>query len=294
MGQYGLNKQAVVNGIPLGGTTPEVLQQILAAQYVNTPTNPIIGGGYVTGNGGLTYNVSAGVGLMKTGFGAMMLSWAAGQTRLVQTPSTTRTDVVVVDASGQIDVLVESSFDESKYIVLDRRILPAGATATSRSTTDRRRNYAIPYGGNLGWFGAYVEIRSGIVPRPERMVEMPFWVPTDRRVDFYIEHAIFGRTRPNDTGPEYWPDSDARWLGVGACRYQVFLDNVPIRTHELGYDRTYGGRGFQIWAVDVLQGEHKLRVERVSTWGREPIFFGAGTEKLSPGFVGIRDAGVMQ
>ena len=294
MGQYGLNKLAVVNGVPLGGTTPEVLQQVLAAQYTNTASNPIVAGGYVTGNGGLTYNVSAGAGLMKTGSGAMYLTWGAGQTKLIQTPSTTRTDVVYIDRAGQIDVQVEGALNENDAIVLDRRILPAGATATSKSTSDRRRNYAIPYGGNLGWFGAYVEIRSGIVPRPERMVELSFWVPTDRRVDFYIEHAIFGRTRPNDTGPEYWTEDDARWLGVGACRYQVFLDNVLIRTHELGYDRTYGGRGFNIWAVDVLQGEHKLRVERVSTWGREPIFFGGGSEKLSPGFVGIRDAGVAQ
>lgn len=277
MGQVGHQKGAVVDGYTMPGTKPEDLQAFIGAQFINSGSNPIVSGGVVTGTGGLTYNVSAGVGLMRTAFGAFPVTWAAGATKLVQTPSTTRTDVVVVDAGGQFDVNVESSFDESKYIVLDRRILPAGATATSRSTSDKRRNYAIPYGGNLGWFGGYGEYRSGTVPAPERVVEIPFWVPTDRFVDLKFQQAIFGAGGT-----------------TGGIRYQAFLDNVLLVTFELDFVAGYVVRHFPFDAVPVSVGDHKLRVERVSKWGGNATFFGGGSEKLAGGFVGIRDAGVQQ
>lgn len=302
MPQYGMNKLANINGIALGGTTPETLQQILAAQYVNTHTNPIVGGGFVTGTSGRTYNVSAGVGLMKTGAGAMMLTWGAGPTKLVDVPSTTRTDVVVIDASGQIDVKVESSFDESKYIVLDRRILPAGATATSRSTSDKRRNYALPASGSLAWFAASVEYLSGVVPRPTQPGQAPslmggaplrFWTPTDRFIDIYVEQAIYGRTR-DDNGTPYWPESDARSLGMGWMVYEVLLDGALLCTEEIGYNAGLGRHAFRQWSVPVSQGDHEVRVQRVDSFGREPMFFSDAGRKRAPGFVGVRDAGVQQ
>lgn len=273
MPQIGFNKLATVDGVPLGGTTPEALQQWIAAQYINSPSNPIVSGGVVTGRGDLAYAVSAGVGVMKTGAGAYLLTWPAGVSKLVSTPSTTRTDCVVIDRTGQIDVLVESSFDESKYIVLDRRILGAGRTATSQSTSDKRRNYALPYGTNLGWFGTYIERREGGVPSPEIMRDISFWVPTDRRVDIHVQQAIFGS-------------------GGGFCRYEILLDQALLTVFEMDFTGGYVVRSYSHWDVPVSVGDHTLRVRRVSTVG-SPLFFGKNPGE-APGFVGIRDAGVAQ
>lgn len=301
-GQIGYAGGENVNGVTVPKTNPQDFQRYLAAAYVNAHTNPIMSGGYVTGNGGRTYDVSPGTGLLKTPAGAVYLSWTGGPTKIIDVPSTTRTDVVVVDAAGQIDVRVESDFDESQYIILDRRVLPGGATATSRSTSDHRRNYAIPYGGSLHWFAAAVEYKSGIVPRPVAdgqapalMADapLPFWVPTDRYVDLHVEHAIFGKTRGDNNAP-YWPDSDARSLGLGWMVYKVYLDNILLCTEELEYNAGYTRHGFSQWSVHVDQGEHTLRVERVGSFGREPMFFSDAVQKRAPGFIGIRDAGVRE
>lgn len=284
-GQWGLPK---TDPNAAGGTSPLNLQQIFAAQWVNSGSNPVIKGGKVTGRSDLTYAYSAGVGLVKTANGVVYRTWDAGVTKLLNQPTVTRTDVIFVDRTGQIDVKVESSFDESQVCVLAKMIIPAGATSTSPATLKYDVNYAMPYGAAHGWVAAYGEYRSGAVPQSESMFQGSFNFSTDRKVDFLVRQAIYGDHQGH-------PATDARSLGMGWCRYELVVDSSLVQTFELPYTRGYTSAAWDFLAHTVPAGPHTFQVKRKSWTGQPARFFGSmAGEKLSGGFVGVRDAGVSQ
>lgn len=275
MGQFGAAKTDIA-----GGTTPEVLQQTIAAQWVNSSRNPVVGGGTVTTRGDLRYNFAAGVGLIKTAAGAKYVTWNAGMTALVTQPSTTRTDVIFVRANGQIDVAVEGTVNESTVCVLDKMVLDAGATQTSgRSRRAHNKAWALPYGGTLGFLAAYQEFRQGRVPVSETMWQGQFAVPTDRWVNFELQQGIHAELSQNATG---------------TIRYAVELDNALISTVDMPAFPHRIASQHTMHAARVDAGVHTLRVRRAGQAGPPMFFFGGGAERLTPGFVGVIDMGVAE
>lgn len=275
MGQFGADKTDIA-----GGTTPEVLQQSIAAQWVNSSRNPVVGGGTVTTRGDLRYNVAAGVGLIKTAAGAKYVTWNAGMTALVAQPSTARTDVIFVRANGQVDVAAEGTVNESTVCVLDKLVLDAGATQTSgRSRRAYNRLWALPYGGTLGFLAAYQEWRLGGVPTPETMWQGRFAVPTDRLVNIDLQHGVH---------------ADLDQSALGSVRYTVHLDSQLVKTVDLPAFPHYASPQHRIHAVRVTAGVHELRVRRIGKAGPSLSFHGGGSEMLEGGFVGVLDIGVAE
>lgn len=275
MGQWGHDRSHKA-----GGTSPEVMQQCIDAMYYNARSNPVVKGGHASGRGDLKYAFAGGVGIIRTGAGAMMVTWPAGVTELVTQPSVDRVDVIYVDDSGQVGVSPEGQVTESAVCILDKMRLPAGSTATSRASRAVNRRYALPYGSSLGWLLGYGEIQPGVaVPTSAQMYQGKFWVPTDRWVDIHVDHAIFHRGGPTE---------------IGYVRYEIHLDGSLIHTFELPYHAGYLPEYFTMKRLHVSEGEHTLLVRRINRVGPDAWFFGGGSEKLAGGFVGVEDKGVAE
>lgn len=271
-----------------GPTMPADMQQWIASQYTNSETNPIIRGGEVTGRADLAYQVAAGVGLVKTPAGSMVITWDGGQTKLITQPSTTRTDVIFVDGTGQVDVQPEGAFDESKVIILDKKSLPAGATATTRATGSHNLNYALAYGAQLGWLDMYIEPRpEGNTARKDRFdwCHLRFTAPTDRDIQVRIHQCLYGAHAVGT------PATDWSQYGLGSMQYWLYVDDVLERQFEISYNRTTEAK-LQFIDFEALRGDHRVRIERKHQFGADPIHFGSPNNLWQPGSAGIWDCGV--
>lgn len=284
MGQFGLDKSAAA-----GGTKPQHLQQIFAAQWHNSDSNPVIAGGEVSGRGDLRYNYAAGVGLVRTAHGVVYVTWDAGTTALLDQPSVTRTDVVYVDVTGGVFVGVEGAVNEANVCVIDRMVLPGGATATSAAVRARSRNFAMPFGAQLGWLAMFVDPRpqGEAVPRARQTwAQLDFWVPTDRACQIRMHQCVYGQ---HNAGA---PSTDYTNAGIGAMKYWAYLDGQLYRSWEIGYSRIWEARIHNV-DFDVTEGAHTLRVERQHVWGNAiPLNFGSAENVWQPASIGIHDEGV--
>lgn len=281
MGQYGLDRRS--DGT--GGTQPEDVQQIIAAQFVNADQSPMVGGGVVTGRADLRYAYSAGVGVMSLGQGrAIHVTWDAGTTAPVDTPAVDRVDVVWANEFG-VFASPEGQVPGTATI-LDKRRLPGGATATSGAASVWDRRFALPYGASLGWLFLRRDsaARYAKIPKARHTwVSGRFFVPTDRHVSVKIDQALFCGP------PGVWPPNPEQ---AGAMLYHVSVDGAPVHTAEVGADQIWDMRTRFVGPVPVKSGVHTLTVEREQTWGQQMENFGGG-DRL-PGFVGVFDEGVVQ
>ena len=289
MGQVGYSG----NETSLGKTSPEDFRRFLDALYTNAGSNPVIKGGRVSGRADRSYAYAAGVGVLQVGAGAVVLTWGSGTTSLVTQPSVARTDVIYVDSEGAVRVAAEGAVNESSVIVIDKMVLPAGATATSQATRKVNRNFALPYGTSMGWLGQpWIHIFGGPVSKStswSTLTSVNFSTSTDRIVDIVIHQSIHGLV---DYG---LADSDARKLAVGAMAYRVFLDNVHLRSFEIAFNRFRAVSNHTIHYVHVSEGAHTVRVERRWTGvGADPIYFGGGPDLEEGNFVGVKDVAVAE
>lgn len=273
MGQWGFDKTA-----PAGGTTPEDVQRIFAAEWYNADQSPVIAGGTVTGRADLRYNYAAGVGLVRTALGNVKVTWPAGTTALVTQPAVTRVDIVYVDSAGLVRVGTQGVVDESNVCVMDRMALPAGATMTNGASRAHTRNFAIPYGASLGYIMGYQEWRTGPVPQAETMFTGGFWVPTDSWIDMHVIQGIH-------------TDIHA---GYGIVHYRVELNGEHLEDFELPYSSGMVSTEKLMRRIPVVEGDHTVKVSRLWWNGDQPYFFHGGVEKLPGGGVSAAHMGVRQ
>lgn len=238
----------------------------------------MLSGGAVAGRSDMSYAYDAGVGVMQIGDGAVVITWPAGNTALVTTPSTARTDLIYASADGGIRVGAEGVVNESTVIVMDRMSAPAGMTATTQATRVRARNFAIPYGASLGYIMGYQEQRSGNVPQAETMFSGGLWVPTDSWIDLHINQSIFTEVEG----------------GAGWVHYRVEMDGLHFADFELAYLRGLVHSEKLLRRIPVDEGTHTVKVSRLWWTGDQPQFFYGGAEKLDGGGVSAAHMGVRE
>lgn len=235
-------------------------------------------GGKVSGRSDMSYAYEAGVGVMQVGDGAVVITWPAGNTALVATPSTARTDVIYASADGGVRVGTEGVVNEATAIVLDRMAAPAGMTATTQATRVRSRNFAVPYGASLGYIMGYQEWRNGPVPQAETMFTGGFWVPTDSWIDLHVNQAIYTEV----TGGQGW------------VHYRVEMDGEHFADFELAYLRGLVHSEKLLRRIPVNEGSHTVKVSRLWWTGDQPRFFYGGVERLDGGGVSAAHMGVRE
>lgn len=269
MGQIGLDR----NSDGTGGTRPSDWQRFVGALFENAADSPVIDGGIVNGTATLQYAYSAGTGVKATGDGAIILTWPAGQTPATAAPASgSATDVVyVTDANGPR--LARDTDVPADSIILGKRKIDAGVTATTATTEVWDRKWAISRGMGdnlLGWaHDTYVGDA-----RPDRFLWMTvdFVAQFDMDISVEVIHNIYSQ-----------PASEQD-LGPGSMRYEVYLDSKPIRNQEIGFDRRWLANSFSFtYDSGVSAGRHKLEVWRSKAWGANGHHFPA-----SGGWVGVR------
>lgn len=280
MGQWGFDKNY---NAAQGGTMPATLQQVIAAMYTNSAAGPLLNGGAISGRGDRSYAYSAGVGVITTAAGAAMITWAAGVTSLVGQPSTDRVDVIWANEGG-VFVSQGGAGVPANACILDRRRLPAGATQTSASVSVHDKNFALPYGAQLGrLFGLHEN--KGHLTTPVQgdwhdAAVGEVWVPTDRLVTIVTQSAVASKDQPADQ------------MGFGSMGFAVRIDGQAFRELEIGFDKRWVAGERSLHHVFLSQGRHTIQWRRRHLWGAQPWHFGGTSFEGS--YFAVIDSGVAQ
>lgn len=171
------------------GMTPEGLQRAIGQSYMNAG---IVPGNRsttkVTGTTGWSYKIPACAVFMWKSLSARrgLIAPIEADTIPVSAPSggATRTDTIYVDLGGVVRVAEGASSAPGGTVVLDRMVIPAGATNTQGATSNWDPVYAIPTGASLGrlayWDGTGTT--QWTETNPTTRFSARFTLPTDRIV----------------------------------------------------------------------------------------------------------------
>lgn len=257
MAQYGLVADS--QGVK---TAPETVQQVFASLYSNAADCPVVGGGVVSGRADLAYSYTAGVGLIKTSAGAYYVTWEAGQTGLVTAPSSgTVTDWIYADADGV--VRVQRGSEPAGVCILDARTVPAGATATTGTTSIYDRVWAISRGQGPDKLAEYIDTASN----GQAAAEGPFdWATLtfDIAYDYDLRVQIDSNLAVRGAGSL---DNNVYTNPIGSALYTLYLDGVQMDTREMAYSRIYELKQTTIYLPGVTAGRHTIKVVRQHLWG---------------------------
>lgn len=287
MPQYGLEKDS--KGVY---TSPETLQRVIDALYVNADKYPMLKGGVVTGRGDMALNVSAGVGICKTADGAHYVVWDDVQTNLIQGHSTVASYEVYADKDGAVYVCKQGS-RPSNTCLIDRGMLPSNVTTTATWSSQLNRHYAMPYGAGYGTLANIWNNLNGAVANNYDW-QMTFQLETDRRIRFEMVQQIWSNvydTTPNtqDTNPYF-----------GSMGYTVQLDNNLPYFFELEFNRIRQARYHTIDFENVAAGTHTLYIFQKRQWDNNctPYHFSSVMEgdnaRFQNAYFRVVDNGVMQ
>lgn len=262
-------------------TTPETAQRVIAAQYTNSSVSPVVAGGKVTGSGTLVYRVAAGVGLHATGAGAVYVAWGETDTSLTSAPASgTATDVIGVDADGVVGVWRDGA-QPPGCVVLDRRTIPAGTTATAATTSSYDVKYATPYGAQLGELAYWQENAApGDAAADDWTVTMDFGLPQDRNIAVEVCQEI--------------KTENMQEMNPAAVRWSVSLDGGPATVFELPADRRRVLRQHSVFFRGLGVGHHTVTVARHTMWkqnDRTVLTHFGGADGYQNGFYRVRDLG---
>ncbi|OYO16641.1 hypothetical protein CGZ93_17935 [Enemella dayhoffiae] len=282
MGQFGLDDA-------LSPTVPEDMQRVIQAMYPTASTGPIMIGGGVAGRSDMAYGYTAGAGIVGTAHGGVIVTWLAGQTAPVPQPATSRLDIVYVGLDGAVRVAAGTA-PPAGSCVLDKMRLQAGSTSTASATREWDKNYAMPYGGSEGYLDMDIHpLTNAPVSRTwHTFSTLDFTVRTDRHIDVIARQAV------TSYPPASLPDSDMRKLGPGSMLYAFNLDGVLMESMEVPFDRRWTAHyaGCRAWKVQA--GTHQIRIDRMCTWGADPVRFGGGVDKFVGEMAAVLDVGVAE
>ena len=263
-------------------TTPEVAQQIIAAQYVNSDKSPVVGGGIVTGTSTLAYHVTAGVGLVRTAAGAVYAAWAETDTALTTPPETgTATDVIYVDADGLVHVARDGS-QPNGVCVLDKRIVQAGIAATTTTTSAWKRSWAETYGSSLGTLAFFREQASGgSIATLVYTFDLYFTTTETRDVNYTVCQQL-----QTDTGQ---PGE----LAPAAIQWTIVVDGSEFAKFELLATRLRTVGMKDTFHPSLPAGSHHVQFIRRIVWPEGVIVrhFGIG-DGFEGGYLRVNDEGV--
>lgn len=270
------------------GVDPLTHRRIIKARWSNPG---IISGLEVTGGSGLTYNVSAGNAVLSrsSSDGYTEAYWEGGSTPAVSTgdPSNPRIDTVWLkaddvqqgDGDNRVKVGVTQGTPSSSPVApsapsgctaIAEMRMPAGATSTSSAQQTSEREYAIPYGANLGLLASYRDTTNGVIDSTKQKrstrCAVKVTVPTDRLIDLRFVASVA-------SSGTYGSDQYTNWyvsflLDGSEIQYsggEMLLSNLTCETRE----RTF--------TVPVDKGTHTIAVSTAWVSGTNAPSVRAGT-----------------
>lgn len=263
-------------------TSPETAKRVIAAQFRNPEQSPILAGGAVSGTGTLVYHVQAGVGVYGGVSTARYVVWDETDTAVTAPPATgSSTDWIWVDADGVVRL---SGAKPATGVILDRRTVPAGCTATTATVSDWDRRYGLSRGSNLGELAYWQENAApGTAIAADWSASMPFTIPDARGVGVEVCQELH-TDQSGDMNPAsiLWT---VRLDGGSAVRFELPVDQRwVLRQHVVLYRR-------------VLPGRHTITVDRHLQWRKNPgavIKHFGGADGYQVGFYRVRDLGAVQ
>lgn len=263
----------MATGFGVDGTSTEDIQRITNALY--TP-GVISGAIVIPSTTGLTYSVSQGV---------ICIEMAPGLNVLAPVPSGTvpatagGTDTIYASHTADNDVLpqvVSNGTPPTGSVVLDRFIVPAGATKASSASRTGNVDYSIPYGtnGHSLWYYSYSH--NGSLSEINLTTTGKFFVPTDRVVDVSCLGTF-------DTVG-----------GEGSVYFNVEFDGVTVTNMGTGKLSNWYTTHYLLDTLSVDAGEHTVRITISASGDLSAVYMRTGGEATKrPGLkYKIRDAGV--
>ena len=194
------------------GLDPVTHRRIIKAHWHNVG---IVNGLEVKGRSDLRYNVSAGMAVVSRSDsdGYAEAYWEGGQTGAVSTgdPSNPRIDTVWIkandkqqgDSDNSVIVGVTQGTPSSSpvppslpvgCVALANMRVPAGATSTGSAQLSSERDYAIPYGSNLGLLKDYRDTTTGNFDttkyKKTTRCQCKINVPTERLLDLRFTASV--------------------------------------------------------------------------------------------------------
>lgn len=268
-------------------TSPETLQRVIDALYVNADEYPMLKGGRVTGRSDLALNVSAGVGICPTGDGAHYVVWDDVQTNLIASPSSASYYEVYADHDGAVSVARQGS-RPSGTCLIDRGMLPSGATNTLTWSSTLDRRYAMPYGASYGTLANVWNNQTGAVANNYNWT-MSFQCEQDRQIRFEMVQQIWANVYDTTSGHDTDPC-------FGSMEYRITLDNNTPTIIELEWNRIRQARFHTIDWGEVAAGSHTVSIVQTRKWDNNgtPYHFGNVTEnggRFQVGYFRVVDNG---
>lgn len=253
------------------GVDPLTHRRIIKARWSNTG---IISGLEVTGGSGLTYNVAAGNAVLSrsSSDGYTEAYWEGGATPAVSTgdPSNPRIDTVWLkaddiqqgDSDNRVKVGVTQGTPSSSPVApsapsgctaIAEMRMPAGATSTSSAQQTSEREYAIPYGANLGLLASYRDTKNGTIDsvKQQRATRCAVSVnlPTNRLLDLrFIASVSSSGTYGSDDYTNWYVSFALDGKEIEYSGGEILLSNLTCETHE----RTV--------TVEATKGTHTIAV----------------------------------
>lgn len=246
------------------GATPEDLQLVVASRYRNAG---ILEGTEVTGQTDMRYHVARGAVVVDLGPGLAAEVPVGEQYLTVNAGGTAaRTDTIYVkqnlpatNGDNLAVVAVTSGAAPAGAVILDKRLVPAGATSTSATSSTHDRVYAILTGGSLGSLGYKADtdatphltetVRAGDVRLPA--------LPTDRLVEL-----TFTGTMSLSTSTGATPDTTLR----ASVIVRLYVDDKLRKSFELPVDRMWASRQFTTLETVTAGAGHTAHYTVTRKW----------------------------
>lgn len=267
-------------------TQPEDFQRWLGQPVINLNRCPIGGGGAVSGRSDLAFDVASGLGYIPTSFGAQVITWAALTTSAVTPPATGSVTVYVwVAADGQVST--GTTRPPAAHILLDGKVIAAGATSTAGAPSVVDRIYALRLDSTLPDFDSAVEspAHGTLISATESTAfDRRFALPTDRRVAIEVATAVTTNKAEYDTNDQASAFPGSLWL-------RLLVDGAERGSVEVPYDRMFALRTVS-FELDLTFGAHTYQVKRRKYWGAKAAMMWA--DGPTRGGVRVRDLGVTQ
>lgn len=270
-------------------TSPETIQRLIFSQYLNADESPVLSGGVVTGKPDLTYHVTAGAAVVKTGVGqAVLVVWDDVDTGATTAPTgAAARDVIYVDKDGLVGVARWGAVPQTWYTTLDVRNVPVGISSTTATTSTWDKNYALAPGTTNRVLAQWVDgSATGQTMAKTWTYSMPVTVPRDMGI--CIEIIATAAVIPKD-----WSK-----LGSASILFEVGIDNNYSTWRLEQYVNRVAGTQQYLWYDQLKAGTHTVSVRRTSPqWADSDfdrmIHIGGDTNHL-PMMIRVREDGLVQ
>lgn len=244
----GLPSEELADGTWVG-TTPEDVQLAIGQMYQNAgilPGDRAVS--RVKGTTGWSYAVPSVVAFVWTSYAARraVLVPVEADTLPVAAPvgGAARTDTIYVGSDGIVRI-AQGANAPGGAVVIDRMVIPAGATNTQGATSNWDIVYAIPTGASLGQLAHYdfpAATWEGPTNSDVTIHTARFTVPTDRLVR--VEVSVSTQSTSSAGG----------WSAIG-----VEIDGTWRRALHAAYDGREETRS-ATWTAELPAGAHTLTV----------------------------------